>query len=626
MSIDLDHIRSRNPIEDIVGEKFQLKQSGTRYIGSEHDSLVVTPKTGFYFWNSRGEHGDVFDFVGRYQLSYGNPWNNRDALQFMEAVRYLAKRAGIALEEDTALHKSVGWSFRQLVQRLHDALLNHQPALTYATKTRGWSLPNIKASRLGYMPPDKGSLLADLNLPDSWRSVVKQFPAEMLVYLHLHNGRLVYLSGRSITGKRHYNPPRDLVGVRQAFYNHAYSEKGDQVVLVEGQADAVTFGEWDIPAVAIAGMQVGDELLQRLKQHRRVFVALDNVPETTEKTQSICQELGVIAHVPKLPKDIKDANEWLVKFKANATHAARFLNEATPWLEAEINRVDNLTGLAREDGIRDLFGYATQLDAFGLAHFKAQMGKIGIGARMFNDLLKVVQNHPANDTEEDDVTAILDDSVPLLSPALGFQGETALVTVALVERTGKNRLNIQPYLVTNSRQLIRLKDEQILSINEQEVALRLIPDGCEFLRRWRYGDIQRFLRGETIQPRKVFQNVHDVFTRYVDFRSPIESKILTLWVIGTYFYTMFPAYPYLALNGPKNSGKSTVLRVAQPLAFNMINTSDPTGASLFRLIHTTNCTVGIDEAERYHNRVMLECNRSGSCSTAATRQGCLPSA
>jgi hypothetical protein len=42
-----------------------------------------------------------------------------------------------------------------------------------------------------------------------------------------------------------------------------------------------------------------------------------------------------------------------------------------------------------------------------------------------------------------------------------------------------------------------------------------------------------------------------------------------------------------------------VLRVVQALAFNMVNTSDPSGASLFRLIHTTRCTVGIDEAERY---------------------------
>jgi hypothetical protein len=43
------------------------------------------------------------------------------------------------------------------------------------------------------------------------------------------------------------------------------------------------------------------------------------------------------------------------------------------------------------------------------------------------------------------------------------------------------------------------------------------------------------------------------------------------------------------------------MRMLQPLAFNMVSTSDPTGPSMFRLIHYTSCTVGIDEAERYHN-------------------------
>ena len=65
MSIDLEEIRSRNSIETIVREKFPLCKSGSHFIGVEHDSLVVVPNTGMYFWNSKGEHGDVFDFVGR---------------------------------------------------------------------------------------------------------------------------------------------------------------------------------------------------------------------------------------------------------------------------------------------------------------------------------------------------------------------------------------------------------------------------------------------------------------------------------------------------------------------------------------------------------------------------------
>ena len=204
-------------------------------------------------------------------------------------------------------------------------------------------------------------------------------------------------------------------------------------------------------------------------------------------------------------------------------------------------------------------------------------------------------------TTEEETTDVFNDNIPVLSPALGFSRDLALVTVSLRERTKNNRLNVQPYLVTSTRELIRLKDQQILTIHDQEIALRVVPEGSEFLMRWRYSDIQRFLKGEEVHPGDVFRTVHDLFTTYVDFRSPVESRILTLWTIGTYFYTLFPAYPYLALNGPKNSGKSTVLRVLQPLAFNMISTSDPTGPAMFRLIHYTSCTVGIDEAERYHN-------------------------
>src|SRR5690349_24336039 len=109
MTIDLELIRSRNLIEEIVAEKFALKKSGSRYVGVEHDSLVVVPRTGMYFWNSRSEHGDVFDFVGRHILSLG-VWNNHDAVQFMEAVQYLANRACISIDRGSDFQKSAVWA------------------------------------------------------------------------------------------------------------------------------------------------------------------------------------------------------------------------------------------------------------------------------------------------------------------------------------------------------------------------------------------------------------------------------------------------------------------------------------------------------------------------------------
>lgn len=599
MNIDLEPIRSANPIETLIREKYPLRRSGARFVGVEHDSLVVTPQTGFYFWNSRDEHGDVFDFVGRHLLGYDQCWNNRDPALFLEAVRYLAQRAGISVEAGD-FRRSYAWAERQLIQRLHEALFAAPDALEYVTQKRGWDLSTVKAARLGFMPQDKRPLLSELHLSDQWRRAISSFPARMLVYVHLDKGRLVYLSGRSIEGKQHYNPPRELMGERQPYYNHLYSANATQVAVVEGQADAITFGLWDVPAIAVAGMHISDHLFSMLRRHRRIFVTLDNTAEAMEKSREIAHALGKSAFIPRLPDGVKDANDWLVHHRVNTEDAAAVLNKARSWLETEIERVAFLTGLERKDALRALFQEAVDLDEMELGEFRAALAKQGVKGRTFNDLLKAARTQETANAETD-VPQILSDDVPLLSPALGFQRDVAIVTVAVIERTKDKKLNTQPYLVTSTRELRRLSDEQIIVLNHQEVALRVIPEGCEFLMRWRFADIQRYLQGEIIEPGAVFTTIHDLFNHYVDFRSPVESRLLTLWTIGTYFYTMFPAYPYLALNGPKNSGKSTVMRVLQPLAFNMVTTSDPTGPSMFRLIHYTSCTVGIDEAERYHN-------------------------
>ena len=595
MSIDLELIRARTPVESLVGEHFKLRKSGSRYVGIDHDSLVVTSQTGFYFWNSRGEHGDVFDFAGRYLLDYGNNWNNRDATMFKAAVQCLAERAGIPCETGGDAQHSMQWAERELVARLHEALLNNPAALKYAVESRGWTLETIWTARLGFMPADKTPLLDGLHLPERWCAVIERFPSEMLLYAHLQQGRLTYLSGRSIAEKRHYNPPRELLGERRPYFNRCYYPSAPQVIVVEGQADAVTFDQWQIPAVALCGLTLSDILLAQLKQHARVFIQLDNVAETVAQSESIARALGSKAYLPKLPEDVKDANAWLC---AGATQidADQMLNRAQKGLLVAVERVGALEGIAREDVIRDLCGQAQGLDAFALAEFKEAMQGIGVRARVLNALIKV-------DTHADpDMPQILaDDALPVLNPVQDFCDDLALVTVSLRERTSDNRINVHPYLVTSTRELIRLGDQQILTLGGREVALRDLPYGGEFLMRWRYSDIQRFLAGETLHPGELYTTLRKLLTTYIDFQSENDSHVLALWVIGTYLYTLFPAYPYLALNGPKGSGKSTVLRVLQPLAFNMVTTSDPTGASLFRLVHATRCTLGIDEAERYQN-------------------------
>jgi DNA primase len=267
----------------------------------------------------------------------------------MEVVRYLAQRAGITLEDNINFMKSPAWAERQLVQRLHDALLNTPAALTYVTEKRRWQLSTINAARLGFMSQDKHPLLADLNLLDNWRTVIQKFPPNMIVYIHMEQGRLTYLSGRSIEGKKHYNPPREIIGECQPYYNHSYSPQAEQVVIVEGQADAITFGEWNLPAVAIGGMQVSDDLLRVLHIHPRVFVALDNTDGANAKSRAIALSLGGETYLPKFPPGVKDANEWLSQHRASLDDAVSMLNKAENWLTVEIYQVADLEGIARQD-------------------------------------------------------------------------------------------------------------------------------------------------------------------------------------------------------------------------------------------------------------------------------------
>jgi hypothetical protein len=82
------------------------------------------------------------------------------------------------------------------------------PAALGATRLAAGS--HRQTARLGFMPQDKRTLLADLNLPDKWRTVIKKFPLGM--WSSIWRRRLVYLNRTLIAGKQHYNPPREILG------------------------------------------------------------------------------------------------------------------------------------------------------------------------------------------------------------------------------------------------------------------------------------------------------------------------------------------------------------------------------------------------------------------------------
>ena len=92
----VEEVRARADIVEIVGEVVQLKKSGREFKANcpFHDertpSFYVIPEKGFYNCFGCGKSGDAFTFV-----------MERQGLDFVEAVKYVAGRSGVEVREVT---------------------------------------------------------------------------------------------------------------------------------------------------------------------------------------------------------------------------------------------------------------------------------------------------------------------------------------------------------------------------------------------------------------------------------------------------------------------------------------------------------------------------------------------
>src|SRR3989441_4230493 len=91
----LDEIRTGVDIVDLVGRFVNLRKAGVNYKGlcpfhaEKTPSFTVNPKKGIFHCFGCGVGGDAFGFIMK-----------QDRLSFPEAVRALAKAAGVTLPEE----------------------------------------------------------------------------------------------------------------------------------------------------------------------------------------------------------------------------------------------------------------------------------------------------------------------------------------------------------------------------------------------------------------------------------------------------------------------------------------------------------------------------------------------
>jgi DNA primase len=271
-------VKSRLNIVDVVGETVQLKKAGTTYKGlcpfhgEKTPSFTVTPSRDSWKCFGCGLGGDVFSFVMQ-----------RDGVSFPDALRTLANKAGVEIDERTRREDAHRARLRDILETAiafyHQVLTATklgQPALDYL-RSRGFADATIESAQLGFAPEGWDTMsrrlvekrqirpeeLVEVGLASPGRSqtrgvgVIDKFRGRVLFPIRDQNGAAVGIGGRILgkegvdadgnprdTGPKYLNTPatplfdksRTLYLIDKA---KGSMRKSGQAVIVEGYTDAL---------------------------------------------------------------------------------------------------------------------------------------------------------------------------------------------------------------------------------------------------------------------------------------------------------------------------------------------------------------------------------------------------
>ena len=161
----LEQLRANTDIESVISPYVNLRRRGKNLVGlcpfhnEKTPSFTVYPENGSFYCFGCGVGGDVITFVRR-----------MENLDYMEAVKQLADRAGMALPEDgyddTLAKKrtAVLAANRAAAKFFHSQLFTDRGrhALNYFLD-RGLTMETIRHFGLGFVPDDWRSLKNHLN-------------------------------------------------------------------------------------------------------------------------------------------------------------------------------------------------------------------------------------------------------------------------------------------------------------------------------------------------------------------------------------------------------------------------------------------------------------------------------
>ena len=344
----LMELKYRNDIESVLSPYIALKRRGSNLVGlcpfhnEKTPSFTVYPENGSYYCFGCGQGGDIITFTMR-----------MENLDYIDAVRRLAEKAGLRLPEDNQddreqrLKNDIYAVNGEAGRFFHSVLMSPQgkAGLDYFLG-RGLSLKTIKHFGLGFAPDDWHALENHLKSKGFSDYVIsaadligksekkdkngKNFTYDryrnriMFPIINIH-GKVIGFSGRAMPGNEKqggkYINTSDTPVYKKSHnmfaLNFAKKTCSKQAILVEGNMDVIALHQAGFTtAVAALGTSFTEEQARLLARYtKEVVLAMDSDSageKATDRALGILSNVGVDIKVLRLP-ECKDPDEFIKK-------------------------------------------------------------------------------------------------------------------------------------------------------------------------------------------------------------------------------------------------------------------------------------------------------------------------
>lgn len=370
----LEEVAARNPIEEVVGQYVNLRRSGANmfglcpFHGEKTASFSVAPDKGIYYCFGCHKGGGVINFEMEIE-----------GLSYPDAVRALAKRAGLEVPEDEQYQSRYRqqerlWALCKEAARFYHTQLYAEAGregLAYAVQ-RGLTKNTLTRFGIGFAPNSWTALVdamrakgyTDQEMLDASLATASQksgrifdrFRNRLLFPIIDVRGNVIGFGGRVMDDSKPkylnssetviFNKRKNLFGL-----NYAKKTKFGYLILVEGYMDAVALHQYGFDcAVASLGTSLTEEhavLLSRYTEQVVLIYDGDSAgQQATRRAIPMLEKAGLQVKVLQM-KDAKDPDEFLKKYGADKFKL--LLEGSTNRVEYQLNAIARKYDLKQDD-------------------------------------------------------------------------------------------------------------------------------------------------------------------------------------------------------------------------------------------------------------------------------------